>query len=152
MIKLIRTDSENPDFRHLVTFLDRELNLRDGNEHAFYAQFNKIDKIRNVVVAYLNNEAVGCGAFKEYKAGVVEIKRMFVHDAFRGQGIAKHVLAELERWAKELGYESCILETGKKQPEAIALYSKTGYTLIPNYDQYAGIENSVCMQKHLLQS
>ncbi|WP_242927683.1 GNAT family N-acetyltransferase [Pontibacter vulgaris] len=150
MIQLIRTDSENPDFRHLVVFLDQELKVRDGEEHAFYDQFNKIDKIRNVVVAYQNNEPVGCGAFKEYEKGVAEIKRMFVYTSVRGQGIAKSILTELEHWAKELGYEKCLLETGKKQPEAIALYQKSGYTLIPNYGQYAGVENSVCMQKYLL--
>ncbi len=56
-------------------------------------------------------------------------------------------LAELEKWAAELGYNKCVLETGKKQPEAIALYKRSGYKIIPNYGQYIGIENSVCFEK-----
>ncbi len=147
MINLIRTTSEDNDFKKLVSLLDNDLAIRDGNEHAFYAQYNKTINIKNVVLAYLNNEAVGCGAFKEYEANTVEIKRMFVKPTFRGKGIAQQVLAELELWAKEFNYNYCILETGKKQPEAIALYTKAGYAFIPNYGQYEGVENSVCMRK-----
>lgn len=147
MIDLIRTDSDNADFRELVALLDRDLRIRDGEEHSFYAQFNKIDKIQHVVVAYQNGQAVGCGAIKEYSKNVAEVKRMFVKPEWRGQGIAKRILSELEIWAAELNYSECILETGKKQPEAIGLYQKSGYRLIPNYGQYEGVENSVCMRK-----
>jgi len=149
MLQIIRTDSSNPDFRLLVSLLDQDLAVRDGAEHAFYAQYNKLDKIQQVVVAYLESMVVGCGAIKPFDTGVAEVKRMYVREELRGQGIAKQVLQELERWAEELGYTSCILETGKKQPEAISLYQKCGYTRIPNYGQYADVENSVCMQKQL---
>jgi len=150
MIQIIRTDSENTDFRSLVVLLDQELTIRDGKDHSFYAQFNKIDAIRHAVVAYENAVPVGCGAIKQYEAGIAEVKRMFVLPAYRGRGIAGKILAELELWAAELGYERCILETGKKQPEAIRLYQKSGYISIPNYGQYAGVDNSVCMEKPLL--
>ena len=72
---------------------------------------------------------------------------MYVPLNRRGQGIASLVLKELEKWAKELGYKKCILETGLKQPEAIRLYEKNGYKSIPNYGQYSGVENSVCYEK-----
>lgn len=147
MINLVRTNSENPDFLELVRLLDQDLQIRDGDEHSFYAQFNKVDKIRHVVVAYENGEAVGCGAIKEYADGVAEIKRMFVRAEWRG--IAKSILSELETWASELGFSECILETGWNQPEAIGLYQKCGYETIPNYGQYSGVENSVCMKKLL---
>lgn len=149
-IAIARTDSDDPAFRELVVLLDRDLRERDGEEHSFYAQFNKIDMIRNAVVAYLDGEAVGCGAFKEYQPGPhgsVEIKRMFVKPEQRGKRIAVNILSELEKWASELGYGEFVLETGKKQPEAIRLYERNGYQLIPNYGQYAGVENSVCMKK-----
>ena len=149
MFELIRTDSDNQDFRELVLLLDRELRIRDGEEHSFYAQFNNIDKIRNVVVAFENGEAVGCGAFKEYSGGVAEIKRMYVRADKRGRGIAQKILFELEKWAIESNFSESILETGLKQPEAVRLYQKSGYEKIPNYGQYAGIENSVCMQKFI---
>ena len=148
-MNIIRTNSDNPDFISLVKLLDAELAERDGEDHPFYAQFNKIDKIKYVVVAYENDKPVSCGAIKEYSPDTMEVKRMYTLPESRGKGIATKVLIELEKWAKELGYEKCILETGKKQPEAIALYKKNGYKLIPNYGQYVGVDNSVCFEKEM---
>ena len=74
---------------------------------------------------------------------------MFFLAARRGRGVAGSILAELEKWAFELGYSSCRLETGKRQPEAIALYMRKGYQIIPNYGQYAEVENSICFEKKL---
>jgi len=150
MTHFIRTDSDNPDFQSLVVLLDADLRERDGDEHAFYAQFNKIATIRNAIICYVDDKAIGCGAFKEYDQSKVEIKRMFVLPEYRGHGIAMKILNELELWAAELNYHEYVLETGKKQPEAIRLYQKAGYAIIPNYGQYAGIENSVCMMKTIL--
>jgi GNAT superfamily N-acetyltransferase len=150
MIKTIRTNSDNPDFIQLVKHLDADLAERDGKDHSFYAQFNKIDKIKHVVLAYENEEPIACGAIKEYAPGTMEVKRMYTSPENRGKGIASEVLRELENWASELSYERCILETGKKQPEAIRLYEKNGYRVISNYGQYAGIENSLCFEKQLV--
>ena len=149
MIRILRTDSDNPDFIGLVKYLDADLAQRDGADHSFYSQFNKIDKIKYVLVAYEDNTAVGCGAIKEYKPDAMEVKRMYTLPANRGQGVASRILKELEIWAAELSYTRCLLETGKRQPEAIGLYKKNGYRLIPNYGQYAGIENSVCFEKEI---
>jgi GNAT superfamily N-acetyltransferase len=77
---------------------------------------------------------------------------MFVLPERRGRGVAKSILSELEAWANELNFSECILETGFKQPEAIGLYRKSGYETIPNYGQYSGVENSVCMKKSLAQT
>lgn len=148
-LTLIRVDSDQADFRKLVALLDQDLAVRDGDEHAFYAQFNKVDTIKEVVVAYQNNNAVGCGAIKPFSATQAEVKRMFVHPDYRKQGIAAQILNELEKWATEIGFSDCVLETGKKQPEAIALYQKAGYQIGPNYGQYIGVDNSVCMLKQL---
>jgi len=149
MIKLKRTNSDNKNFRELVNLLDKELRIRDGDAHSFYAQYNKIDKIKYAVVAYLNNIPVGCGAIKEYSNDTAEAKRMFVQNEHRGMGIGGRILAELEAWAGELNFSTLILETGKAQPEAIRLYQKSDYTVIPNYGQYKGIDNSVCMTKSI---
>lgn len=152
MIRLIRTNSDNSDFRALVILLDRYLSHTDGEEHSFYAQYNKLDKIRQVVVAYSGDIPVGCGAIKEYTPDIAEVKRMFVHPDYRGQGIARLILEELELWAGESGFSKCILETGKRQIEAVGLYQKMNYKVIPNYGQYRGVENSVCMEKQLSSS
>lgn len=74
---------------------------------------------------------------------------MYTLPESRGRGIAAKVLSDLENWTKELSFKKCILETGKKQPEAIGLYKKNGYKLIPNYGQYAEVENSLCFKKEL---
>lgn len=149
MIDLRRTNSENTDFQELVRELDKDLAIRDGDEHSFFAQFNKIDSIKHVVVAYQEGIPVGCGAVKPYDDATMEVKRMFVPLAFRGQGIASQVLAELEQWCRELQVEKCILETGEKQPEAIRLYRKNHYQVIPNFGQYADVASSVCFEKVL---
>jgi len=149
MVNVIRTGADNPDFIFLVNQLDADLAIRDGEEHSFYAQFNKIDKIRYVVVAYEGDQPIGCGAIKEFSADAMELKRMYVSPHMRNAGVATRILSELELWTKALSYGKCILETGKKQPEAIALYKKNGYNLISNYGQYAGIENSLCFEKIL---
>jgi GNAT superfamily N-acetyltransferase len=149
MVKLIRTDSRNLDFTELVKLLDADLAVKDGEDHSFYSQFNKIDNIRYVVVAYEDEKPSGCGAIKEFGADTMEIKRMFVNPESRRKGIAMKILSELENWALELSYTKCILETGKRQPDAIGLYKKTGYKSIPNYGQYAGVKNSVCFEKDL---
>ena len=149
MIHLQRTNSDNPDFQALVRLLDEYLAEKDGEEHSYYAQFNHLDKIRHVVVASADERPIGCGAFKKYDEKTVEIKRMFVHPDYRGQKVGKLVLTELEIWANELWFAECILETGWKQVEAIRLYQRSGYEIIPNYDQYIGVESSVCMKKIL---
>jgi GNAT superfamily N-acetyltransferase len=147
--KVQRTDSHNLHFKNLVTLLDGELTILDGDDHPFYDQFNQIENIKYVVVAYDGEEAVGCGALKEYSPAEMEIKRMYVLPNQRGKGIATSLLSELEKWAKELKFDKCILETGLKQKEAINLYRKLGFSLINNYGPYENVQNSLCFQKVL---
>ena len=149
MIRVLRTNSENQDFKNLVKLLDADLAKRDGDEHAFYHQFNSIDAIKHTIVLYENDNPISCGAIKEIEPKVMEVKRMFTLPEFRAKGFATEILKELETWALDLGYEKCILETGKRQPEAIKFYTKNGYKGIPNYGQYKGVENSVCFEKRL---
>lgn len=149
MIEIIRTDSDNKDFVELVRHLDAELAIRDGEDHAFYAQFNKIAKLKYVVLAHEDGKALGCGAIRALDSGEIEVKRMFVPLESRGKGIATLVLLELENWARELSFTRCVLETGLKQPEAIRLYQKNGYARIPNYGQYVDVGNSVCFGKDI---
>jgi GNAT superfamily N-acetyltransferase len=150
MITIVRTNSDNIHFQELVKALDIDLRIRDGEDHAFFAQFNKIDMIKYVVVAYENDIAVGCGAIKEYASQIMEVKRMYVKEEKRAKGIATMVLQELEKWCTELNFEKCILETGLAQPEAIRLYTKNNYQRIPNYGQYEHVATSVCFEKKLI--
>tara|TARA_B100000953_G_scaffold140938_1_gene116683 strand:+ start:37850 stop:38299 length:450 start_codon:yes stop_codon:yes gene_type:complete len=149
MIEIKRTSSSEIDFQHLVSELDWELSTRNGETNEFFAQYNKIDQIKNVIIATIDDKPVGCGAMKAYDSDTMEIKRMFVPIEMRGKGIAVHILKNLEKWAKEMNYSKCILETGNKMPEAIRLYEKSNYKVVPNYGQYNGIEDSICFEKHL---
>ena len=149
MIQLLRTDSNNVDFLALVAQLDAFLAEIDGEEHLFYNQMNKVGNIRNALVAYEDGVPVACGAIRKFDESTMEVKRMYTLPSSRGKGIAKKILNELEIWAKELGYAKCILETGKRQPEAIQLYTNSGYKSIPNYGRYADVYNSICFAKEL---
>lgn len=149
MIQIKRTNSSNPDFIHLVKDLDADLAIRDGDKHDFYHRYNSIDNLDFVVLAYENKTLLGCGAMKKYDRVTLEIKRMFTPKDQRGKGVARKILAELERWADEGGFERCILETGVNMPEAIGLYLKSGYKLIPNYGQYIDAADSRCFEKYI---
>jgi len=122
MLKIVRTDSNNKDFVNLVKDLDRYLKITDGDEHDFYNQFNNINVLKHCVVVFLNNKAVACGAFKKFDNASVEIKRMYTKPEARKKGLAGNIVLELEHWAKELGYKHTILETGKRQIEAVQFY------------------------------
>lgn len=150
MIKLIRTDSTNPAFIELVKLLDAELHKRDGADHAFYQQFNGIQLLQHVVILFDGEKSIGCGAFKNIEPDVIEVKRMYMLPEYRSKGFASMILDELENWASASGYKTARLETGKRQPEAIALYKRKGYSIIPNYGKYIGIDNSVCFEKTLI--
>lgn len=150
MIELIRTNYKNSDFVKLVALLDADLKIRDGADHDFYNQFNKIDGLMHVVVAYENKIPIGCGSFKMHPNHIVEIKRMYVAPTGRRKGIASKILNSLEKWAAEINQTKCILETGKQQPEAIELYKKCGYTITANFGFYENVENSVCFEKKLI--
>ena len=149
MVQLIRTNNTHEGFRSLVRDLDAELAIRDGDDHDFYHQFNGIESIPYVVVATELENPIGCGALKPFDNRYIEVKRVYTPPNQRGKGVARAVMQGLEIWAKELGYERCILETGINQPEAIALYKKLGYQPMENYGQYAGVETSYCFQKRL---
>ena len=134
---------------NLVKELDAYLKITDGEEHDFYNQFNNIDVLKRVVLVFVDEKPVGCGAIKPFDFETMEIKRMYVSPKKRGTGVAQKILHELEVWAKEMKYKKCILETGKRQIEAVKFYYKCEYALIPNYGQYIGMENSVCFKKTL---
>lgn len=149
MLTIVRTNPAHPHFKGLVRMLDEDLAIRDGADHTFYAQFNSTNLLKHALVAYEEDLPVACGAIKEFDDHSAEVKRMYTHPDHRKKGIASAVLAELEQWAEELGLQRCVLETGKNQPEAIAMYHRCGYQRIPNYGQYVGIDNSVCFEKRV---
>jgi putative acetyltransferase len=148
-ISTFRTSDQHPAFRELIPFLDAELSLRYGEEQKTYDQFNILHQVDTVVVAFADGIPIGCGCFKQYNDKTAEIKRMYVSGAHRGKGVARKILQELEAWASELHYNTAVLETGAKQPEAIALYEKMGYHRIENFRPYKGMPLSICYGKNI---
>jgi len=149
MAEFVRTTSENTDFRNLIQALDEDLYLRNGEAQLQYRQYNQVDQIDHVVVVYFEEKPVGCGCFKKFDDKTVEMKRMFVLAEMRGKQLAAQMLQELEKWAVEEGNTAAVLETGYRQVEAIRLYTVAGYSLIANYGQYIGMEESICYRKEL---
>ncbi|GAB2833386.1 nitrate reductase associated protein [Ferruginibacter profundus] len=147
-----RTTSNDSNFQWLIQQLDHELWNELQEDQAQYDQYNKVPDLNTVVVVYIHDQPAAGGCFKKYNADTVEIKRMFVVKEQRGKGLSKLVLTELENWAMEDGFKYAILETSIHFIPATTLYKKSGYQVIPNYDQYEGLEESVCMKKELTAS
>lgn len=148
-IQIRRTDSGNPDFIRLYGKLTEFLAVLNGDQDAFYAQFNKVDGLPTVVLAFDEDGPIGCGAFRPNDDGTVEIKRMYVEPTARGRGAGAAILGELEAWAVQSGYRRAVLETSKRLDSAVRLYRSSGYEVIPNYDPYVGVDDSVCFGKDL---
>lgn len=149
-ITLQRTTSENPHFKALEAKLDAYIKTIDKDEFDFFNQFNKSSStLKNVIIVQIGLDKVGCGAFRPINNTTIEIKRMFIEEAYRGHKIAEKLLNGLEQWAIELGYSKSILETAIELSSAHKLYINMGYYRIPNYDQYIGIDRSICFEKKL---
>ena len=149
MIRLKRTSSRDKEFKNLIVELDTDLQGRYSDVQYQFNAYTDVSHINTVVIAYIQDIAVGCGCFKEINENAVEVKRMFVNPYFRGFGVASSIIEELITWAKQLYYAEAVLETGKKQPESIKLYTKHGFSIIDNFGPYVGMEESVCMKKSL---
>ena len=101
------------------------------------------------IMAYIDGRAAGCGALRPLEPGIGEIKRMFVLPEYRGKGVARALLEALESRAVEMGHTSVRLETGTRQPEAIALYKSAGYAGIVKFGEYIDNPMSLCFEKKL---
>ena len=148
-IKIHETHSDDEAFIQLVNELDKDLNARYGQLQDAYNQFNELEKLTKVVVLHLDDVPVACGGIKAINTDLVELKRVFVHERHRRKGFGRQVVEHLENLSGQLGYKAILLETGKKQTEAIDLYQKDGYEIIKNYGAYVDNDNSVCMRKIL---
>jgi GNAT superfamily N-acetyltransferase len=145
-------DPRSPEAVELIAALSRELAERydfsdDGDGH--FTPEDVLVPRAGFVVGWLAGRAVACGAFRPLEGDICEIKRVFVVRDCRGRGFSKVLLAVLERLAVEAEYTAAWLETGDRQPEAIALYERSGYQRIPNFGIYVDMPGSVCFAKPL---
>lgn len=146
-----RTDGKNKDFIENCKLLDMDLDRRVGKKikRDKYRKYNQLDEIQEVIVVYENNKVIGGGAIRKYDVENIELKRVFVHTEYQGQGIGTKLVSLLIEWAIELGYKRIILETGELLAESCAVYKKLGFIKIPNYGPYVNMPESLCMAKDL---
>lgn len=150
MVTYKRTTGSDSHFKALVVDLDNDLWIRYPDIQQNFTPYNFVDETFRVILVQENDRPVGCGCFRPVaENGMVEIKRMYVAPTFRSKGVGKMILLKLEQWAKEEGFVQAKLETGIKQPEAIAAYEKSGYTRIPNFEPYVNVKESICLMKIL---
>lgn len=151
-IEIRREDILSPVAQQLIGALNAELDHRYPEEGAnfFRLDADEVAEGRGgFFVAYNSGKPVGCGAVRRTDPHVAEIKRMYVAPTARGRGVGRRILDALEAEARRLGARRLVLETGPRQPEAIALYSRAGFTEIPLFGEYIGSEFSVCLAKDL---
>jgi GNAT superfamily N-acetyltransferase len=101
------------------------------------------------LVAEVDGEPAGCGAWRVLSSGVAEIKRVYVVPRFRRRGLAQVIVRALEEGAARAGHGAVVLNTGKEQPEALALYADLGYGPIEGYGTYACSPGAVFLGKDL---
>lgn len=146
-----RTDGKDKDFIENCRLLDMDLDRRVGRriKREKYQKYNQLDEIREAIVVYEDNKAVGGGAIRRYDDENIELKRVFVHPEYQGQGVGSRLVSLLIEWGGELGYKRMILETGELLAESCAVYKKLGFKVIPNYGPYADMPESLCMAMDL---
>jgi GNAT superfamily N-acetyltransferase len=146
-VRIDVTSYDHPDAMALIAEVQQEYVVRYGGEDETpVAPAEFAPPLGLFLVAYVDGVPAACGGWRAQETDV-ELKRMYVTPAFRGCGLARAVLAELERTAAAAGYRRVILETGSKQPEAIALYKSAGYDPVPGFGYYAGAPGAVHLGK-----
>ena len=147
-----REDLTSPSAAEMIRALNAELGERYPEEGANHLRLDREEVAEGrgaFLVAYLNGEPLACGAIRRIDADTGEVKRMYVEPRVRGQGVGRQMLTRLENEGRRLGVKRIVLETGQRQPEALALYTNAGFVPVSPFGEYVGSPLSVCMGKTL---
>ena len=150
-IRYIRTDGTNKDFAEFYRLTEEFYSSLVGGEknRKGFVPFNASAMIPDVIIAYDGEKAVACAGLKKYDETSTEIKRVWVQPEYRGRHIASELMSMVEHIAREQGFERLILQTRPQMTEAVKMYEKRGYILIPNYPPYDSLKGAVCYAKEL---
>ena len=152
-LEIVRAQLESPEAQALIRELNAELQAlypEPGANH-FRVDAEELTPGRGAfLIGYVDGKPLACGAIRKHNDRTAEIKRMYVKPAARGQGLSRQILTALEAEGRALGVRRLVLETGSRQVEALALYSRAGFIKIPLFGEYLNsAETSVCMEKEL---
>ncbi len=155
-LRLVRVDYGDVDAVRLVADVQAEYVVRYGSQDESPLDPTVFEPpVGSFYVGYLGDEPVATGAWRRSEVRVfgtdrtAEVKRMYVAPLARGQGLARRILRHLEECAAAAGYEALVLETGIKQPEAIALYESSGYVRVPGFGYYQDSPLSRCFARQI---
>jgi len=151
-IDIRRVDLFSSTAQELIAALNTEWESRSQEEGANHFRLEPHEVAEGngaFYIAYMSDAPIGCGAVRRIDATTAELKRMYVAPAGRGIGIGRVILKALETEARRLGARRLVLETGERQPEALALYQRAGFVEIPLFGEYVGSPLSVCLEKQL---
>ena len=141
---------DGPTAQILIAEIQQEYVVRYGGPDTTPVDVREFAPPRGrFLVGYLGVQPVAMGGIRLIAGDVAEIKRMYVVPTARGQGIARDLLARLEQLGRDLGATRVVLETGRKQPEAMRLYESSGYTRIDGFGHYRDEPASVSYGKQL---
>ncbi len=146
-IEIAEVAPEDPRLAPLIAALRAELDARYPEEIDF--EHPQVRQAARFLLVLAGGAAVGCCAVQPLDGGEAELKRMYVDPAWRGRGIARRLMPEAEKLAARTGARLFKLETGVRQPDAITVYERAGFTRIPNYPPYDRWDLSVCYAKPL---
>lgn len=151
-VAIERADILSPEAQALIAALNKELSERYPEEGANHFRLDAAEVAPGhgaFLIARVEGVPAGCGAMRRSGTREAEIKRMYVKPEARGRRIGHALLAALEAEARALGIARLVLETGTRQHEAVGLYRRAGFDIIPNFGEYVGCPLSLCMAKAL---
>jgi putative acetyltransferase len=142
--------ADQPEVRALLGDLNRYLLSLYRPEDCYHLTIEELSRPEvTFLVARLDGAAVGCGALRRLDGSMGEVKRMFTASALQGKGIGRRILKTIEAEARRAGCACLVLETGPKQPAALALYRSEGFTERGPYYEYPSDGVSIFMEKRL---
>ena len=149
-VRLRAVPYEDAVARELVARVQEEYTARYGGpDEAVVDPAEFLPPAGLFLVVEVDGLPAGCGAWRVHEPGVVEVKRVYVEPAFRRLGLARLIMTALEDSAGQAGHRAVVLNTGRRQPEALALYAGTGYGPVPGYGVYADAPGAVFLGKEL---
>jgi len=141
------TDGNDKDFQKFYIETENYYSKIVGGKknREGFIPYNLSESISDVLIAYIDDVAVGCAGLKKYSDTDVEIKRVWVEPDHRGKYIATEMMDKIEEKARELGFKRAVLQTRYIMKDAVGLYTNRGYVLIANYPPYDKLEGAICM-------